>query len=127
MTYTAYALGSDGCEKILEIGTIITSFRNEDWTYQGTFHPRKVYVNAKEDPNGDDFWPNMEQQEFYASVFNLGIKDDATGEWTFEPSWDLPDQFYDAEQFHQVIELEGFGLVQPNEDIRENSGEALGK
>ncbi len=87
MTYTAYALRSDGYPEKVQKGDIVKSFRNEDWTYQGTYHARKVNVYAKEDPNGDDFWPNMEHQEFYANVFELGIKDDATGEWTFEPEW----------------------------------------
>lgn len=90
--YDAYRLGTDGRAHVLCKGDIVVlthpSGPNEDWTYQGTFHPRKVTVTSKEDPNGDDFWPNLLTMTYYASVLDLGIWDNYAGVWTFEPDWD---------------------------------------
>ncbi len=89
--FTAYACDGDGFIYPVKSGTKLTDFRNEVWTYVSTTHPRKVNVSRKEDPAGSEFWPNKENREFYASVFELGIWDNAQEKWTFTPSWDHPD------------------------------------
>lgn len=73
---------------IREDGTEVTKgellfTRDEAWQFVDCTHPRKIHVKQKEDPNGDDFWPNTRNQEFYANVFNVGIYDKETQEWTF--------------------------------------------
>lgn len=75
--------------EILRKGDILVSFRNEDWTFQSVTHPRKVFVTAKEDPNGPNGWPNMASQEFYPNVFNLGIWDTQAQDWSFSPNWQV--------------------------------------
>lgn len=77
----------DANGKTLQKNDKLRDFRGDDWTYQSTTHPRKVFVTAKDDPNGPDSWPNMASREFYASVFNLGIWDTNAQEWSFEPDW----------------------------------------
>jgi hypothetical protein len=82
MTFIAYTedqfnSGSKGLEK----GDTVTSFRGEDFTYVGCTHPRKVTVRKEEGSLRD----------FYASVFNLGIRDEETQEWTFYPEWNPTD------------------------------------
>lgn len=68
-------------------GDVLVNDRNPDipWIYVSTTHPRKIYVMWKNDQEGDDFYPNVEKQEYYANVFDLGIWDDNRKEWTFEP------------------------------------------
>lgn len=63
--------------EMLHKGDIITSFRNNLYTFHSVTHPRKVTVT---DDNGH-------YRDFYANVFELGIMDDVTGTWTFVPSW----------------------------------------
>lgn len=84
------AVQQDG--RILNKGDLIHATRtNDEWTYQSTTHPRKVYVTAMDDPNGPESWPNMASQEFYPRVFNLGIWDTKYSEWSDAPSWDISD------------------------------------
>lgn len=79
---------------ILTKGDSVTSFNhNEDWTFQSVTHPRKVFVTAKDDPDGPDSYPNMASREFYASVFDMGIWDTTRKIWTFTPDWTDRDIF----------------------------------
>lgn len=89
-TFSAYAKNADGNIVLVQRGDILISFQNEIWTYKGTHHPRKVYVERKEDEDGPNYWPNLQSMEFYASVFNLGIWDNDLYEWSFPPEWDNP-------------------------------------
>lgn len=75
----------DGTE--VHEGDQITSFRGEPWTFGGCWHPRKIFVWWKKDPEGDDSYPNKRTMEYFASVFNLGIRDEESGIWTSEPGW----------------------------------------
>lgn len=77
----------DGKPTELQKGDKVRDFRGKEWTFQGVTHPRKLYVTKKYDRNGDDFWPNMESREFFASVFDAGIWDNYYAEWSFEPNW----------------------------------------
>lgn len=83
---------ADGTELLK--GTQITTFRDEPWIYDETFHPRKIYVymdedpNTDEDSNGERFYPNRLFREFYPNVFNndnIGIWDTELEEWSFPP------------------------------------------
>lgn len=68
---------------------ILHSFRAEGWTFQSVTQTRKLWVTAKDDPNGPDSWPNMASREYYPEVFNLGIWDIQFKEWTFKPNWEI--------------------------------------
>jgi hypothetical protein len=87
-------LAISAINRVAKKGDILRDSRGSDWTFQSVTHPRKVYVTAKDDPNGPDSYPNMASREFYASVFDLGIWDIDAQEWTFEPSWDATDLTY---------------------------------
>lgn len=76
MEYTAFGekLYPGDTGRILR-DDVLTSFRGEQFTYVGTYHPRKVTVRT--------FGGNL--RDFYANVFGLGIFCDTTNEWTFTP------------------------------------------
>lgn len=84
--YRAYR--ADGT--ILQKGDKLPS-KDVLWDFVSCTHPRKIYVEAFNDPNGPHSWPNRESCEYYANVFNLGIYDMNDAEWTFRPSWNTSD------------------------------------
>lgn len=80
--YRAYR--ADGT-KVVKGDKLVTGDRV--WDFVSCTHPRKIFVENLEDPKGPRMWPNRMSQEFYASVFNLGIYDVTDSCWSFEPSW----------------------------------------
>lgn len=78
MKYSAYGESSP---EPLKKGDLLISFRGDEYTYVGTYHPRKVTVATK-----DGF-----TRDFYANVFEAGIFCDTTGYWTFTPDWPKTD------------------------------------
>lgn len=68
-------------------GDVLHNGRGENWTFESVTHPRKVFVSFKNDPNGNDFYPNRESREYYATVFDLGIWDNFAEDWSFRPNW----------------------------------------
>jgi hypothetical protein len=76
-TEDQYNSGSEPLKK----GDTLTSFRGEDFTYEGCYHSRKVTVRNKEGALRD----------YYANVFNLGIWDKAWQGWSFYPEWNPVD------------------------------------
>lgn len=79
MSYSVYR--RDGTK--VQSGDTVVSFRGQDWIFSGAYHPRKVSVYWMTDPNGPKDYPNRTSREYYASVFDLQIVDDETGEVTF--------------------------------------------
>lgn len=94
MRYVAYQNLDDGSIVAVQNGQTIISFRNEEWTYISTDHPRKVLVQAE----------NGFKSEFFASVFHLGIWDTKAQMWTFTPDWPPADLTI-------PIKLEDLGLI----------------
>ena len=79
MQYAAINRNKD----ILGRGAQLTDFRgNTGYTYQGTYHPRKVTVRTQDGA----------QREFYASVFDLGIFCPELNDYTFAPNWHESDK-----------------------------------
>lgn len=68
MKYRAFR--KDGTE--VQENDKLIDFRKDEWKFISVTHPRKVYVI---DETG---W----KQEYYANVFDLGIKDESDN-WTF--------------------------------------------
>jgi len=63
-------------------GNKLTSFRQEVWTFESCTHPRKVNVSQ---PVVDEPYIYDNHREFYANVFDVGIWDTKSNEWTFAP------------------------------------------
>lgn len=76
---------------VLRKGDKVRDSYNMEWTFQSVTHPRKLFVTAKDDPNGPDSWPNMASREYYANVLDAGIWDIEAQDWTFVPGWSKSD------------------------------------
>lgn len=74
---TVYAVYEETDPNPIETGTLLISFRGEEFTYYGCYHPRKVTVYDK----------SGQLRDYYANVFGLGIMDAEDATWTFYPEW----------------------------------------
>lgn len=70
---------------IVPEGAELVDSRGESWIMGPCTHPRKLFVYWDEDPEGEPFYPNRTNREFYASVFGLGIWDNVAMDWSFAP------------------------------------------